>query len=108
MSEVSSLAAAFGQREPTYDPRFTTQVMHLTRQQRWRRNGMRALKGLVLFLVCIPLQDVALAFGALAMVELVEIEHQLAATLLAPVNSLGGVLTFVLLVLRFVHGRLFS
>jgi len=44
----------------------------------------------------------------LLIVSLVRIDNQLVATLLAPINSVGGVLSVTLLLIRAAHKRLFT
>ena len=87
---------------------FTGEVMVRTdRAKRWivaRRIALGALLGLL----AIPLEDFALAFAHVLAVTLIDLEHGLVAQLLAPVNTIGSLLSVVLLGLRIVHKRIFA
>ena len=75
-----------------------------------RRRGiiLRVCLGLALGLLAIPLQDFGLALAQVMVVALVQIDDLLLAELLAPINSVGSVLSAVLLGLKIMHQRLFS
>ncbi len=91
---------------PVDETDFTDRVMAETRALRRRKIARRAMLGLLLAALSIPLQDIGIAVAEVAMVQLVEINNQLAAEVLAPINSVGGVLSAVLLFLRTVYRRL--
>ena len=87
---------------------FTGEVMVRTdKAKRWkaaRRIGL----GLVLGIIAIPLQEFALAFAHVLAVNLINLEHGLVAQLLAPINTVGSLLSAVLLSLRVAHKRIFA
>ena len=87
---------------------FSREVMAGTERLRRRRIARRASVALGLSLLAMPMQDVALAVSQMLIVSLVELEGGLVAELLAPINSVGGLLSAVLLLLRLAHKRLFS
>ncbi len=86
---------------------FTARVMGQTRRLRRRRIVRRVSLGLGLALLAVPLQDVAVALTHVLVITLVDLDNALLATLLAPVNTVGSVLSAVLLLLRAGHRRLF-
>ena len=87
---------------------FTEQVMLQADRLKRRAIGVRASAALALALLGIPLQDVALELTEVLILTLVAIDNSLVAQLLAPINTVGGLLSLVLLVIRAVHRRLFS
>ncbi len=87
---------------------FTTEVMSHAGRLKRRRIIRRVLLGFVFALIAIPLQDYGLALAQFLLSSLVEVDDSLAAELLAPVNSVGSLLSFVLLSLRVAHKKLFS
>jgi len=86
---------------------FTTEVLDGTSRLRRRRLIRRALLGLLLSLLLPPLQDFGVALTQVLMISLVQLEAGLVGQLLAPINSVGAVLSAVLFSLRLVHKRLF-
>ena len=87
---------------------FTGEVMVRTdRAKRWIVARRIAL-GILLGLLAIPLENFALAFAHILAVTLIDLEHGLVAQLLAPVNTVGSLLSVVLLGLRIVHKRIFA
>ena len=103
------LQALFAQAytEPPAHP-FTEQVLSQTNKLRRRAIFMRVALAALLMLIAIPLEDLALEFTQLLIVSLVEIDNQLVAELLAPVNTVGGALSFTLLLIRAAHRKLFT
>ncbi len=67
----------------------------------------RIALGTLIALLAIPLQDVGLLTAHALMINLVELEAGLVAQLLAPINTVGGVLSAVLLCLRSAYLRIF-
>lgn len=103
------LQALFAAAKEDLDGRdFSREVRTGTQRLRRRRIARRASVALGLSLLAMPMQDVALAVSQLMIVSLVELEAGLVAELLAPINSVGGLLSAVLLVLRLAHKRLFN
>ncbi len=91
----------------TQDAIFVGTVMAgVTRLKRRRRIG-KALLALSLMLVGVPLQDLALGLSELLMVTLLPVSDGIAGQLLAPVNTVGALLSAVLLGLRVFYKRLF-
>ncbi len=106
-----ALQALFAQPEVVPDAdaeRFQRAVMAAADRSKSFRMLGRALLALALSLLAIPGQDLALAASQLMIVRLVEIESALVAELLAPINSVGGLLSLFLLGLRAAHKRLFQ
>lgn len=87
---------------------FAAELLEQVAHARRKAIARRAVIALMLALVGIPLQDYALAFAELLIVSLIEIENQLAAQVLAPINSVGGLLSITLLVIRAAHKKLFT
>lgn len=79
----------------------------LVRRHRWTL-ARRACFALGLALLLAPVQDVALDLSAVLLTRLVEIENRLAAELLAPINTVGGIVSLSLLGIRLAHRRLFG
>jgi hypothetical protein len=87
---------------------FTGEVMVRTdRAKRWIV-ARRVALGILLGLLAIPMENFALAFAHVLAVTLIDLEHGLVAQLLAPVNTVGSLLSVVLLGLRIVHKRIFA
>lgn len=63
--------------------------------------------GLALCLLAIVLQDTIFPASRILFLPLIEIQNNLVAEALAPINSLGGLLTIGLLGLRAAHKKLF-
>lgn len=87
---------------------FEDQVMIQTTEPRRRKLARRAGLALLAAGAVVALQGVALHTSQLLLTSLIEIEHALTAELLAPINSVGGLLTAALLLLRSAYKRLFS
>ena len=103
------LQATFAEAGP--DPvtnGFTDQVMERTDSMKHRTLVRRLIIGSVLAVLAVPLQDFALATAQTLAVQLVQIDGQLIGLLLAPINTVGGLLSMVLLGIRAMHPRLFS
>lgn len=104
---AANVADWFGDTHAALDEaRFTDSVMAEARRLRRRKIALRVLLAVLLALISIPAQDLGMAIAQVAMVQLVEINNQIAAEVLAPINSLGGVLSAVLLFLRTVYRRM--
>ena len=88
------------------DPDFTHAVMTRTDQAKRWRIARRIGLGCALALLGIPLQDFGLALAQVLVVSLIELEGGLVAQLLAPVNTVGSLLSAIILMLRIVHRRL--
>ena len=87
---------------------FTEEVMQQTDRLKRKRIILRICLALALALLSPPLQDFALATAQTLVLSLVDLENRLLAQLLAPLNTVGGLLSVVLLVLRAAHKRLFT
>jgi hypothetical protein len=87
---------------------FSRQVMSRTDKLKRRRVIIRLLMALAVALAGIPLEDYVLDTARFLGSSLLELDDTLIAELLAPVNSVGGMLSLVLLALRAGHKRLFS
>ena len=87
---------------------FTGDVMVRTdRAKRWIV-ARRITLGILLGLLAIPLENFALAFAHILAVTLIDLERGLVAQLLAPLNTVGSLLSVILLGLRLVHKRIFA
>ena len=104
--QLQALFAAQAKELPA-EP-FTANIVAEVNRRRRRAIVWRVLIALTLALLSIPLKDVALQFTQLLVVALVEIENQLVAQLLAPINTVGGLLSVTLLLMRAAHRRLFT
>ena len=90
------------------DAVFTERVMPQVDRLRRRKFMMRAILAMIVATFAVPFKDGALALSQVMIVSLIELEAGLVAELLAPINSVGGVLSIVLLILRATHKRLFN
>jgi hypothetical protein len=95
-------------RQDIADEAFTTQVMAQADTLKRRKMIRRLCVGLLFALVAVPMQDIALATTHILVLSLVEIDDSLLAQVLAPVNSVGSLLSFVLLCLRLFYKRIFA
>ncbi len=74
-----------------------------------RRTWLRRFAiGLALSLLAAPVQDFGLAFTEILVSSLVEVEQTFVAQILAPINSVGSLLSMLLLGLRIMHKRIFE
>ena len=64
--------------------------------------------GIALALIAVPLEDFVLGITHFLLLTLVELDNTLIADLLAPVNSVGSLLSLILLTLRIAHKQLFN
>lgn len=87
---------------------FVADVLRETRRLRRRRIMLRALLAAATSLVAIPMQDMALGLVAVLTLTLVPIDNLLLSQLLMPINTVGGLLSLVILGLRLAHRRLFT
>ncbi len=101
-NEISTL---FTEPELQADPAFTETVMAQVQQQHEQLRRRRMLVGILLGLLLIPLEDLAIGIAHLLAVSLIQIEHELASQLLAPINTVGALLSLVLLLLRMTRSR---
>ena len=103
---LDELFSEFGDDLP--GEQFTGEVMVRTdRAKRWIV-ARRIVLGVLLGLLAIPLENFALAFAHILAVTLIDLEHGLAAQLLAPLNTVGSLLSVILLGLRIAHKRIFA
>ena len=73
-----------------------------------RRTKMqRIATGILVFLTALLLQDFSLDLSKMLMISLIDLPENIVTTILAPVNSLGGVLTAILICLRLMQKRLY-
>ena len=87
---------------------FTSAVLEKVNQRRRWTIARQALYAVSLALISISLEDYALQFAHVLVVALVQIENELAAQLLAPLNSIGGLLVITFLLIRAAHRKLFT
>ena len=87
------------------DEAFERDVLRGVRRASLRRWMLRLALAGVLAVVSPPVQDLALAVAQGLAVTLIEIEAGLARDLLAPINTVGSLLSTVLLTLRILHRR---
>ncbi len=101
------LAALFDQTQELPDNNFSRSVMRNVTKHRFRRMALRLLPALV-FLPFAPVTQVyATQLSQILMTSLVGIEAPVIAQLLAPINSVAGVLSIALLLLRMAYLRVF-
>lgn len=101
------LVGAFARADRTIaDDNFSVEVIEKAGDQRRKTIIRRLLLGALFSLAAIPLQDFALAMVEILAVSLIELEGRLVAQLLAPINSVGALLSLVLFSLRAVYARL--
>ncbi len=86
---------------------FVQKALAETLRLQRRAKIQRISVGMLIFLAAIPLQDFSLEVSQMLMVSLIDLPENIATILLAPVNSLGGVLTAVLFCLRLTQKRLY-
>jgi hypothetical protein len=86
---------------------FTSDVMAGTERLRRRKVLLRIGLGMLLALLVPPLQDFGLAVTEILLISLVSFEGGLLAELLAPVNTVGTVVSFALFGMRAFYRQLF-
>jgi len=84
---------------------FTRSVTSKATRWRRRQTVLRLLLAIALSSPAVPPQDLAIALSHLLMINLIQIENALAAQLLAPVNTVGSLLSMAVLGLRLLHRR---
>jgi hypothetical protein len=87
---------------------FTAQVLDKVNKRRRRGIAWRGLCAVVLALGVVALEGYALQIAHILFVTVVEIESSLLAQVLAPLNTVGGLLSIALLMIRAAHRRLFA
>ena len=93
---------------PAHEAAFTQSVLQeVDRARRWKI-ARRVMLALALALISIPAQDIGLIIADAFLAQLVNVPNQTVAVVLAPINSVGGVLSMVLLLIRAIHRRLFA
>ncbi len=86
---------------------FVTDVMSkVQRSARWQRIAALALSALVA-VIALPLDTIAINVAQNLSVSVFDIESALAAKLLAPVNTVGSLLSAVLMLMRGFYGWIF-
>jgi len=84
---------------------FVVDIKHGVSQINRRKLRSRVLWGAALALIAIPLQDVGVALTLVFATALVPLAPGVVADLLAPINSVGSVLSLVLLTIRWLYRR---
>ena len=104
----ADIQALFAQQhEELPEAEFLPELMHKAeRINRWLIFRRLAFVAFVAF-TAIPLQDAAIEFARVLMIQVVSLEGGLVASLLAPINSVGMLLYVGLFAMRAVHKRLF-
>ena len=102
---IKSLFAAA--ETPLSDDLFTQSVLTEAEQLKRRLLIRRILIAVALFALSIPLEDYVLSLSQVLLVSLVELPDSLASQLLSPVNSVGGLLSVVVLSTKVMHKKLF-
>jgi len=104
-----SLDALFAEARRELPPDgFLTQTLRRTDALKRRLFMRRVAIGAALSLLAMPLQDFALAATPVLMHSLIDLPTGWVAQMLAPANSVAGLLSAVLLTLRAAHRRLFT
>ena len=109
-SQISdqSIKALFDKAEvPLGDDAFTANVLSETAQLKRRVWIRRGAIGTVIFLASLPFQEYIVLLSEVLLVSLVEMPEGQVAQMLAPVNSVGGLVSVLLLAFRAFHKRLF-
>ena len=107
ISEQSIKALFEAEEEPLITEDFTSKVLAGTERIKKRTVTRRVLLGVALFLLSIPLEEYVLGLSQILLVSLYEMQDGLAAQILAPINSVGGLLSAILLTLRAGHKKVF-
>ena len=107
MSEQSIKALFDDAETPLSDDTFTKNVLTEAEQVKRRLLIRRILIGVAVFALSIPLEDFVLALSQVLLVSLYELPDSLASQILAPINSVGGLLSVIVLSMRLMHKRLF-
>ena len=103
------LAQLFEQaHEPVLGDDFSQQVIKNARNKRHHNWFIAALIMALLFVISEPLQNLGIAVSELLLVELVNMENQFAALVLAPLNSIAGVVSVVVLGMRLFYRQFFT
>ncbi|XOV83994.1 MAG: hypothetical protein ACFHXK_02530 [bacterium] len=111
MSETprdQQLLALFEQAQTDLsDSDFVHQALRRTQALQKRAKFQRIAFSVLIFVIALLLQDYSLVVSQALMISLIDLPNNFVSTLLAPVNSLGGVLTAVLLCLRLTQKRFY-
>ncbi|MDA1076388.1 MAG: hypothetical protein O3A63_16765 [Proteobacteria bacterium] len=91
----------------TDDDAFTRQVLAQTDRMKRRKLLFRIALVLALAIVAVPMQDLVIGLTHVLVQSVFSIEDRLIAQLLAPINTVGTLLSAVLFSIRAVHKRLF-
>ncbi len=86
--------------------RFMQQMKHSVDRQYRRNIAWRVGLGLLVILVTAPMQDIAIALAPLFVTQIIDIPNQLVAQVLAPVNTVGAIVSLILLGVRLTQKRL--
>lgn len=107
-SQPIDLKALFAESAQQIDAdTFTTDVMAGTQRLRRRKVLLRIGLGMLLALLVPPLQDFGLAITEVLLISLISFEGGLLADLLAPVNTVGTVVSVALFGMRAFYRQLF-
>ena len=90
---------------PLTEPDFISPLMDRVNRAHRQRLVFRGLVAILLFTFGALFRDDGIALAQLIMTQLVPIDGELTRTLLAPINSVGFILSMVILLLRFIYRR---
>jgi hypothetical protein len=93
--------------QSTEDDAFTAEVMAGTDRLKRRKVLLRIGIGILLALLIPPLQEFGLAVTEILLISLISFEGGLLAELLAPVNTVGTLVSMVLFSMRAFYQQLF-
>ena len=103
------LARIFAQADqPMLSDDFSHQVIKNSRNKRNNNWLIAALLMGLLLIISDPLQNLGLALSEVLLVKLINMENQIAALVLAPLNSVAGVMSGLVLGLRLFYRQFFT
>ena len=86
---------------------FTQSVMDETQRRRNRQRKGAVALALAALAMAFLAQDLVVNFSQALANPLIQIDHRLVSELTAPLNSLGGLLSMIVVVLRLVYRKIF-
>ena len=105
-SQLLALFAEAQAREQLDTEQFMQQMRHSVDRQYRRNIAWRVGMGLLLLLITTPMQDIAVALAPLFVTQIIDIPNQLVAQVLAPVNTVGAIVSLILLGVRLTQKKL--
>ena len=102
------LAALFASAHRAYPSEaYTDRVMARIDKARSRTMVVGIVCSVLLAVIAVPAHEVALHIAEILLVPLIQLDDSLLAELLVPLNSVGAILSIVIVLMRIAHRKLF-